>query len=60
MPVVAADAKGTAALILCLSLGALYQQAPKRKPKAVAGAVDVGTENTPLLDRPAANGAVKV
>jgi hypothetical protein len=42
---VAADAKGTAALVLCLSLGALYQQAPKRKTKTITAS----PENTPLI-----------
>lgn len=49
-----ADAKGTTALVLCLSLGALYQQAPKRKPK---GAVAASPENTPLIS---AGGSHKV
>jgi hypothetical protein len=40
-----ADAKGTAALVLCLSLGALYQQAPKRKAKTITAS----PENTPLI-----------
>jgi GDP-mannose transporter len=39
------DAKGTAALVLCLSLGALYQQAPKRKAKIITAS----PENTPLI-----------
>jgi len=39
------SAKGTLALILCLSMGALYQQAPKRKTKGAADAA-------PLLPPP--------
>jgi GDP-mannose transporter len=49
------DAKGTAALVLCLSLGALYQQAPKRKPKGGAAVAD--SDKTPLLERPSGGGA---
>lgn len=44
-----ADAKGTAALVLCLSLGALYQQAPKRKPKGGSAPIAASPENAPLI-----------
>lgn len=49
------DAKGTAALVLCLCMGALYQQAPKRNTKATTQ-----VESSPLLPRASDTGSNKI